>query len=113
MSAPCPSPHQLHALLDGTLTTQLAEELQAHVSVCEHCQKSLEQLTSGGESWAPVAAELKQVDSPPEERLRVTLDLIKSDTPEAFRASDLEHLNQSTIDIANQLGSKAISREPC
>lgn len=103
MSAPCPGLDQLHALLDGTLTTHAAEALQAHVSGCEHCQKSLENLTSGGESWAPVAAELKQVERQKEERLRVTIDLIKSDTPEAFRASDLERLNQSTIDIANQL----------
>lgn len=103
MSAPCPGLDELRALLDGALPADAAEVLQTHVSGCEQCQRSLEGLTAGGESWVPVVAGLKQADEQREERLRMTIDRIKTDAPDGFRASDLERLTQSTLDVALQL----------
>ncbi len=76
----CPTPNELRALLDGTMPEGIATALQRHVDQCRTCQKALETLTVGGESWVGVVHELKQpAGSGSEHHLQEAMSRMKSD----------------------------------
>lgn len=69
MSEQCPSLEKLRGLIDETLPADEQAALQAHVDSCEACQKSLEALVAGTESWESAVGHLRedsQVASDPE-----------------------------------------------
>jgi WD40 repeat protein/serine/threonine protein kinase len=51
LSVACPDQDRLRGLLDETLTSQGQAELEAHLESCESCQRRLESLVAGGNSW--------------------------------------------------------------
>lgn len=56
--ASCPEPFLLKQLLQETLPTEQQAELNQHLEGCEHCQKTLEGLVAGKESWSELANHL-------------------------------------------------------
>src|SRR5262245_47098236 len=59
-TAACPDADQLRALLDGTLPESAQAALNAHLESCGDCQKALEGLVAGKESWSDVARHLNR-----------------------------------------------------
>src|SRR5205823_678839 len=71
MTADCPTPGQLQAMLDDTLAGPEAEDVERHVGRCPGCQRALEALTArepGGGSTLELA------DGPPPDADATTLD---------------------------------------
>ena len=62
----CPSSEQLKALLDGSLTEPEQTLLQGHVDGCVTCQKALESLVAGTESWDAAVGHLRGELAPPD-----------------------------------------------
>jgi uncharacterized protein (TIGR03067 family) len=56
----CPDPVRLGELLDGTLPEEEQPGVTGHLETCAACQRSLERLAAGGESWEGAAAELRK-----------------------------------------------------
>ena len=56
----CPDPSRLMLLLDRELPDKEQVELTSHLDACEVCQKTVEDMASGGKSWAEVAGYLRQ-----------------------------------------------------
>src|SRR5262245_27792052 len=56
--APCPEPALLKRLLEETLPKDQQAELNQHLETCEPCQKTLEELVAGKESWSELANQL-------------------------------------------------------
>lgn len=63
-SSGCPTPDQLRALLDGSLSDVEQTSLNRHLESCESCQRTLESLVAGKESWDGVARRLANADGP-------------------------------------------------
>lgn len=63
-SSACPTPDQLRALLDGSLSEAEQTSLNQHFESCESCQRALETLVVGRESWDGVARRLANADGP-------------------------------------------------
>jgi serine/threonine protein kinase/tetratricopeptide (TPR) repeat protein len=59
----CPDPAHLARLLEGELTESEQTELTEHLDSCARCQQAVQQLASGGKTWAEVAAYLKHEQS--------------------------------------------------
>lgn len=58
-SRSCPTTEQLRALLDESLPHDDQSTLQGHIEDCEICQKSLEALVAGTESWEAALGHLR------------------------------------------------------
>src|SRR5262245_23556542 len=54
----CPEPALLKQLLDESLPRDQQAPLNQHLETCAHCQKTLEGLVAGKESWAELANQL-------------------------------------------------------
>lgn len=63
-SSGCPTPDQLRALLDGSLSDAEQTSLNRHLDACELCQRTIESLVAGKESWDSVARRLANADEP-------------------------------------------------
>lgn len=63
MSA-CPTTDRLRSLLDGKLAETEQSDLQRHIEDCEACQRTLEGLVAGKESWDGIARQLGDQDTP-------------------------------------------------
>lgn len=55
----CPEPARLKQLLNDTLPESERSDLSAHLDSCETCQKTLESMVAGKESWSGMARSLK------------------------------------------------------
>ncbi|MBC8117034.1 MAG: protein kinase, partial [Candidatus Saccharimonas sp.] len=64
--AACPTSEQLKALLDGSLTEPEQTLLQGHVDGCATCQKALESLVAGTESWDAAVGHLRGESAQPD-----------------------------------------------
>ena len=60
----CPTPADLKSLLDATLAEPRQTEVSRHLESCADCQRRLESLAAGGDSWSGVAAQLRGEDAP-------------------------------------------------
>jgi serine/threonine-protein kinase len=65
MSTPCPDPQRLRQLLDSTLPEAEQVPLQAHLETCVPCQRALEGLVAGTESWDNLARHLGRPGTEP------------------------------------------------
>jgi uncharacterized protein (TIGR03067 family) len=63
MKSTCPDPDRLRQLLDETLPAGEQKALQAHLEGCKSCQRALEGLVAGKESWSNAAEHLAQADA--------------------------------------------------
>ncbi len=63
----CPTIEQLKALIDGSLPDDQQPAVQTHVDGCAICQKSLESLVAGTESWDSAIGHLRDKASPEHE----------------------------------------------
>jgi serine/threonine protein kinase len=68
--ANCPAPGLLKELLHGTLAQEQQDQLHAHLETCEHCQRVLESLAAGRDSWSGAARHLGQAPPAPDPALR-------------------------------------------
>jgi anti-sigma factor RsiW len=59
----CPDPAHLARLLEGELSEAEQIELTQHLDRCAVCQRAVQELASGGRTWAEVAAYLKHEHS--------------------------------------------------
>jgi eukaryotic-like serine/threonine-protein kinase len=59
----CPDPAQLARLLEGELSEAEQTNLTEHLDGCARCQQAVQELASGGRTWAEVAAYLKHEHS--------------------------------------------------
>jgi serine/threonine protein kinase len=55
----CPDPAHLARLLEGELSEAEQTDLTEHLDGCARCQQAVQELASGGRTWAEVAAYLK------------------------------------------------------
>lgn len=62
----CPTPEQLKALLDGSMTEPEQVVMQSHVDGCSACQQTLESLVVGTESWDAAVGHLRYEAAQPE-----------------------------------------------
>lgn len=60
----CPTDGRLKLLLDGQLAEGEQSDMQRHIDECESCQRTLEGLVAGQESWDGVARQLANGDVP-------------------------------------------------
>src|ERR1044071_856947 len=60
----CPPDDRLRSLLDGKLSEAEQAELQQHIDSCERCQRTLEGLVAGKESWHGIARRFGDDDTP-------------------------------------------------
>ncbi len=97
----CPPVEQLKALLDGTLAEDVQLKVQAHADACATCQKALEALTVGSESWIGVVDELQQQTPPPETKLAEAMQKIKEEEPEEF-AREAAPYRPSAFDLVQE-----------
>lgn len=58
LPASCPEPPLLRQLLDESLPMEQQAELNQHLETCAHCQKTLDGLVAGKESWSELAQQL-------------------------------------------------------
>ncbi|MBS0201634.1 MAG: serine/threonine protein kinase [Planctomycetes bacterium] len=63
----CPTTEELQRLLDESLSGDQQALLQSHIDGCVACQKVLESLVAGGESWDEAAMHLRAGSSGPME----------------------------------------------
>jgi serine/threonine protein kinase/WD40 repeat protein len=61
----CFSVEQLRALIAGQVAGPDQARLVTHLDSCPDCQRSLERLASGSDSWASIARQLRQAPAPP------------------------------------------------
>jgi formylglycine-generating enzyme required for sulfatase activity/serine/threonine protein kinase/tetratricopeptide (TPR) repeat protein len=59
----CPDPAHLARLLEGELSEAEQSDLTEHLDSCARCQQAVQELASGGRTWAEVAAYLKHEHS--------------------------------------------------
>jgi anti-sigma factor RsiW len=59
----CPKADVLTRLLDGALSEPELNDLTSHLDGCPRCQQAVQELASGGQTWAEVAAYLKREHS--------------------------------------------------
>src|SRR6516162_4378692 len=59
----CPEASELRELLDGILVEPRKSEMSGHLESCADCQRRLESLVAGRESWTGVASQLQQEES--------------------------------------------------
>jgi uncharacterized protein (TIGR03067 family) len=88
MLATCPNPTQLKQLLDGTLSGDEQPELTRHLETCDSCQKSLESLVAGKESWDGVAGIGEQAGRSDVDMQQMLAEIASGHDPEATAASD-------------------------
>lgn len=100
-SVTCPSNEQLQRLLDGTLGENEHDTLQQHVDACVPCQKMLEGLTAGSESWIGVVDELQQRTPHPEALLAEAMAKIKAEDPDEF-TREAPPYRPSTVDLVKE-----------
>ncbi len=58
----CPDPSSLVQLLDNELPPEQQAELTQHLDGCPRCQQAVQDLASGGNSWADTATHLSQAE---------------------------------------------------
>lgn len=63
----CPTSDQLKSLIDGALPESQQSTIQKHVDDCVRCQKALELLVAGSQSWDAVMDRLRDQPSPAEQ----------------------------------------------
>ena len=56
---PCPTPEQLRALVNSSLSDVDFQTIQSHVDGCQACQQTLESLVAGSESWDSALGHLR------------------------------------------------------
>ncbi len=78
----CPDPSRLKDLLDGNLPEAEQQELNQHLETCETCQRTLEGLVAGGESWSKAAWQLNETQATPEPALEEAMAGLKGDRTE-------------------------------
>ncbi len=87
----CPQPERLKEWLDGTLPEADQSALSAHVDGCETCQKALEGLAAGRESWQGAARHLQSAPDEPTPGLRQAIEELR-DMPQPAET----HIGDST-----------------
>lgn len=97
----CPADAQLQGLLDGTLSEAELASVQLHADGCSECQRRLEALTTGSESWIGVVDELQQQTPAPEAKLAETIAKIKAEEPDGF-ARDAVAYEPSRFDLVQE-----------
>ena len=76
----CPSSEQLKLLLDGTMAEADQAAMQAHVDGCAACQKTLESLVVGTESWDAAVGHLRdETPQPSLAGMAEAIDRLKQD----------------------------------
>jgi serine/threonine-protein kinase len=60
----CSNHERLTALLDGKIADAEQADLQTHIDSCESCQRTLEELVAGKESWDGIARRLGDQGAP-------------------------------------------------
>jgi uncharacterized protein (TIGR03067 family) len=88
MLATCPNPTLLKQLLDGTLPEDGQSELTLHLETCDSCQRSLESLVAGKESWDGVAGIGHQSSHSDSDMQQMLADIASGQDPDATAASD-------------------------
>ncbi len=74
----CPDATILKQLLDGGMAVELPGELHAHLASCPACQKSLEAMAAGKDSWSDLAQCLRPEGAGDDAALRQALDRAKA-----------------------------------
>gem|GEM_PF-2080494 len=97
----CPSNEQLQRLLDAALGDDEHDSVQSHVDTCDKCQKTLEELTAGSESWIGVVDELQQRTPDPEAKLAEAMAQIKAEEPDEF-TREAPPYQPSAFDLVNE-----------
>ena len=64
---PCPAPDRLKAFVDGILSESDQLAIQTHIEVCTACQRILESIVAGSESWDSALGNLRKELSDPHE----------------------------------------------
>src|SRR5439155_14632590 len=77
-----PEPDKLRGLLDGTLPPDEQARLSSHLEACETCQRAIESLVAGKESWSGAAQQLGQAAAGREAALERVMERAK-DSPAA------------------------------
>ena len=78
----CPTPDCLKAFVEGTVPESELLATQTHVEDCTSCQRALENLVAGSDSWASALGKLRKEPSDPHET--VLSDAIKRMKAEDF-----------------------------
>jgi serine/threonine-protein kinase len=97
----CPEASELRELLDGILVEPRKSEMSGHLESCADCQRRLESLVAGRESWTGVASQLQQEESAASPALKQAVaELAQSatrtattDTPPASDDQSLDFLD--------------------
>lgn len=87
----CPTADQLKQFIDGTLPESEQATLTAHVETCETCQKAMENLVAGRETWEGAA---KKLAEPPtaEPALKNVIDELRHDPHAATQVGATDEL---------------------
>lgn len=93
---PCPDRARLKDLLDGALPSSEQEALLAHLESCPACQRVMEELAAGRDTWAGVA---RQLGGP-------------TSSPDAALAEALEQAREARQSGAGTFGSDVVSELP-
>ena len=99
----CPTSERLKSLLDGTMPEAEQQATQSHVDGCAACQRNLEALVAGTESWDAAVGHLRDDTPPPVlEGMSEVLERMKGDefveaavTQAAVSARPLDFLEPS------------------
>lgn len=87
----CPRPERLKQLLDATLPEAEQAALSAHVDGCETCQRTLEGLAAGRETWQGAARNLQNAAPEPAPKLQQAIEGLR-ETPQPAET----HIGDST-----------------
>lgn len=106
----CPTDDQLRSLLDDSLAEVEQSQIQAHVDSCDVCQKKMEELTAGTESWDRAVVQLREQQNAPADPLlegalrRLKQDEFAEESSEPFDPLEfLEHSDRP--DSLGRLGA--------
>jgi serine/threonine-protein kinase len=85
---PCPDTARLKELLDGTLPEGQQAAVARHLETCEACQRTLEGLVAGKESWEAAARQLHPGQTSSEPALQQILQHMKAGNMDATQRGD-------------------------
>src|SRR5438552_14720572 len=75
----CPAPARLQQLLTGDLPINEQAKITAHLEACEDCQRAVDKLAAGKDSWLDVSKHLPHDRLRPEESLGQVMQKLKAE----------------------------------
>ena len=95
----CPGEDELRAMIDGTLPQPRQGELNDHIETCELCQRTIESLVAGKDSWSGMADQLAQRDADPDAALERVIEKAKNGSHLGETAGESPGSYSQTLDF--------------